>query len=520
MIIFLYGPPGSGKTTLGRALAPALEMPFYDLDEEIESRAGRNIPEIFAQEGETGFRQRELVLLREMSSRASAVIALGGGALLNPQAREAAETRGTVVFLEAGLETLLARLQEESARNSLFRNRPLLAGDPSARLKALLAERAGHYQSFALRLDTTGQSPQALAWQAQVRLGAFRVHGMGQPYDVLAEQGGLGRLGRYLRERGLNGPLALVSDRNVGLLYQEQVAEALRAEGYAVRIFCFPPGEQYKTIETMLSLWDFFIQSGVERGSTVIALGGGVTGDMAGFAAATFLRGVAWVNLPTSLLAMVDSSLGGKTGIDLPQAKNLVGAFHSPRLVLADPQVLYTLPERELRSGLAETLKHGVIGDPDLFQQCEAGWEAVTCRLDRLVRQAMAVKVSVIEADPFEKGLRQALNLGHTIGHGVELASDFRLSHGEAVAIGCVAEARLAEKIGLAEEANLSARIAAALAGLGLPVEIPDDLSRERIIQAMQLDKKRAAGQIRFALPVRIGLVKTGVVVENWQNML
>jgi 3-dehydroquinate synthetase len=240
---------------------------------------------------------------------------------------------------------------------------------------------------------------------------------------------------------------------------------------------------------------------------------------MAGFAAATFLRGINWVNVPTTLLAMVDSSTGGKTGIDLPQGKNLVGAFYPPRLVLADPQVLASLPDAELRNGLAETVKHGVIADPYLFARCGQGWAALTADLDAVARHGMAVKVKVIEMDPYEKGLRQALNLGHTVGHGVELASDFRLSHGQAVSIGMVVECRLSETCGLAE-AGLTGQIASLLQGLGLPVSIPADLDQERIVSAMQMDKKRSAGKQRFALPERIGAVRVGVEIDDWQRRI
>jgi 3-dehydroquinate synthetase len=226
-----------------------------------------------------------------------------------------------------------------------------------------------------------------------------------------------------------------------------------------------------------------------------------------------------WVAVPTSLLGMVDASLGGKTGADLPQGKNLVGAFHAPRLVLADPEVLATLPPAELRSGLAEVVKHGVIADPVLFAQCAAGEAAAAADWASLVSRAMAVKIGVIQADPYEGGRRAALNLGHTVGHGVELASDFRVRHGEAVAIGMVAEARLAARLGLAEAA-LPQRIAAALRGLGLPVEIPGDLAATAVIAAMRLDKKRRRGTVRFALPRAIGRVEVGVTIPEWPDWI
>jgi 3-dehydroquinate synthase len=266
-------------------------------------------------------------------------------------------------------------------------------------------------------------------------------------------------------------------------------------------------------------LWQEFLQAKLERGSTVIALGGGVVGDLAGFAAATYLRGVPWIVVPTSLLAMVDSSLGGKTGIDLPQGKNLVGAFHPPRLVWVDPQVLDTLPEVEFQSGLAEVVKAGIIDDPHLFSLCAQGWETVNQQRDQLVNRAIAVKIGVIESDPYEKGRRAILNLGHTIGHALELVSHFRLSHGQAVAIGMVVETYLAEGIGLAQT-GLAERIENVLKNLGLPWQVPDDLEIDFIIETMHFDKKRHRDSLRFALPVQLGEIKQGVQVDDKQLLV
>jgi 3-dehydroquinate synthetase len=210
---------------------------------------------------------------------------------------------------------------------------------------------------------------------------------------------------------------------------------------------------------------------------------------------------------------MVDSSLGGKTGVDLPQGKNLVGAFHPPRLVLADPLTLQSLPEDELRSGMAEVVKAGLISDPRLFKLCARGWEAVRQDLGEVVRRAIAVKISVIEEDPYEQGRRGVLNLGHTIGHAVELASGYQLRHGEAVAIGLVAAARLAERMSIAES-GLAGEIERVLMGLALPVKIPPEIRREAILAAMHLDKKRLEGRLRFALPVRVGEVRVGIEVD------
>jgi 3-dehydroquinate synthetase len=234
---------------------------------------------------------------------------------------------------------------------------------------------------------------------------------------------------------------------------------------------------------------------------------------MAGFAASTYMRGVPWICIPTTLLSMVDASIGGKTGFDLPQGKNLIGSFYPPKLVLADPGLLGTLPQRELFSGMAEVVKHGIISDPELFRLCACGWGWVKDNLEQMAKRAMAVKIKVIEQDPYERGFRAALNLGHTVGHAVELVSKFKLHHGEAVAIGLVVEAKFAERIGLAE-LGLSNTIAGVLAGYGLPVAIPESLPREEILRATRVDKKKDAKKIRFALPVSVGSVQLVEVTD------
>jgi 3-dehydroquinate synthase len=291
-------------------------------------------------------------------------------------------------------------------------------------------------------------------------------------------------------------------------LHLPKVAPALQAAGHPLNTVILPAGEENKDLELISHLWKDFLENGLDRKSTVIALGGGVVSDMAGFAASTYMRGIDWVVIPTTLLAMVDASLGGKTGIDLPQGKNLVGSFHPPKLVLADPSLLLTLSDRELRSGMAEVVKHGIIADPELFALCGLGLEWAKDHLEDVVKRAMAVKIRIIEEDPFEKkGIRAALNLGHTVGHAVELVSGFKLTHGEAVAIGMAVEARYAVRVGAAG-VGVDEAIARTLSGLGLPVHIPKELSREEIIRVMQVDKKKNAKAIRFALPVEIGKVQ------------
>jgi 3-dehydroquinate synthase len=369
------------------------------------------------------------------------VIALGGGALLREENRVIADAHGAVVLLTADLNTLLKRLENEAGE------RPLLAGDVRGKLTGLLAQRQAHYSSFPLQVDVDRGTASQNAFGVQTRLGRFHLEAMGE-YDVLVDR--VENIGSLLTQRGLQTPI-VVTDENVAALHAGRVLDSLRRAGFSPNSIAIPAGEAYKTVDTVQKLWQGFLENGLDRKSTVVALGGGVIGDLAGFAASTHMRGVHWVCVPTTLLSMVDASLGGKTGFDLPQGKNLVGSFHPPKLVLADPQLLQTLPEPEYISGLAEVVKHGIISDPELFDMCARGLECLQGGLEQLVKRAMAVKIKVIEEDPYEKGVRATLNLGHTVGHAVELVSQFHLRHGEAVAIGMVAEARLAERLGIAE---------------------------------------------------------------------
>jgi shikimate kinase / 3-dehydroquinate synthase len=519
--IYLYGPPGSGKSTIGRALADALSTPFWDLDQEIENHAGMPIAEIFAIEGEAGFRARERRILHLLVGKVNGVVALGGGSLLDTENRKRVEQGGEVFCLSAPVDRLIERLHTQVGQ------RPLLFEEPGAsnpnellstRLTELLEQRKNHYASFP-RFEVSGMNPQEAAWELQVRLGRFHVRGMGSGYDVFVRSGCLDELGNQLRAVGLREPVALVFDDNVAELYASRASEALERAGYAVSNILIPAGEANKNLDMVSYLWEAFVQAGLERGSTVVSLGGGVVGDLAGFAAAAYLRGIAWVAVPTTLLAMADASLGGKTAIDLPQGKNLVGAFHPPRLVLADPGLLSSLPESELRSGLAEVVKAGVIGDPLLYDTCARGWESVQADWGEVVRRSMAVKIQVIQEDPYEGGQRAALNFGHTIGHALELVSGFELRHGEAVSIGMVAEARLAERMGIAAS-GLSDQLVQTLSGLHLPTAFPASLDQSAVFQAVWMDKKRAARKILFALPAGIGEIRVGCEVENLDSLI
>ncbi len=321
-------------------------------------------------------------------------------------------------------------------------------------------------------------------------------------YDVLIGPGLLSQAGQLLLECGLDGRVVVISDETVAQLYGERVIGALTSAGLQADLVSFPAGESSKNLRTVERLYGRLLELGADRTSIVAALGGGVVGDTAGFVAATYMRGLPLVQLPTSLLAMVDSSVGGKVGVDLPQGKNLVGAFHPPRLVVADTETLESLPEGQFVSGLAEVVKAGIIGDPELFQHLETrGWQPVGW----VIQRAVAVKVAVVEEDPGETGRRAVLNLGHTFGHALELLSDYALPHGHAVSIGMVVAARVARMMGLCRP-ELEERVAALLGRLGLPVTWTGSTPDE-VLVAMAHDKKRRAGRLRFVLPVRLGHV-------------
>jgi len=504
MHIFLYGPPGTGKSTIGRFIARSIKLPFIDLDRVIETEAGMSIPQIMERQGESSFRDLESAALHNLAAESESIIALGGGALLRDENRTFAESHGTVILLIADVETLFQRINESPNK------RPLLAGDLREKLTALLEKRGEHYASFSLSVHVDGSPVEQNAHRAQVALGRHHLSAMGE-YDV--------QVGQIEREASLWDNLSqgniIVTDENIASYHLERIKQAI---GRDIPSVIIPAGEAYKSLETISFLWKSFLENGLDRKSTVIALGGGVIGDLTGFVAATYMRGINWVAVPTTLLSMVDASIGGKTGFDLPEGKNLIGSFYPPKLVLADPSLLLTLTEQELCSGMAEVVKHGIISDPELFELCSRGMDWVKANLEEIVKRAMAVKIKVIEEDPYEKGIRASLNLGHTVGHAVELVSKFELRHGEAIAIGTVVEAKYAERIGIATH-GLADKIAEVLSVLGLPTQIPNEMPRGDIIRAMRVDKKKSAKAIRFALPAEIGRVEL-VEVSDLEDVL
>jgi len=531
---FLIGPSGSGKSAVGRLLAGSLDKPFLDIDALVEEQCGQRIAAIFAREGEAYFRECESRALLEATRRYDcAVIATGGGLVTRQENRALLRSAGTCVYLSVQPEIALARLDaqraEAAARGEVPEIRPLLAGfDPLARLRSLLTARAQWYEDAHVTFVTDDKSVEqvvqeiiaALISAGEVAsdphlLSVRRVH-IGNGYNVVIDWGGLGRLGANLKLLGLPPRVFLITDQHVGSLYAPTLSGQLMAEGFAPELLTIPAGEASKSQQQLNVIYDWLVERRAERGEAIIALGGGVVGDLAGYAAATYLRGVPLVQVPTSLLAQVDSAIGAKTGINHARGKNLIGAFYHPRLVLVDPATLLTLPARERTEGWAEVVKYGMILDANLFTRLEV--EADKLRrfanpsaqlLCQIIGRCIELKLSVIEQDEREQGLRALLNYGHTVGHALESVSGYgALLHGEAVSLGMVVAAAIAVQAAMFSEEALT-RQNNLLKALGLPTVYEGPARATAILAAMQYDKKVANKQVRWVMPRRIGAAET-----------
>jgi shikimate kinase/3-dehydroquinate synthase len=508
--LFLSGFMATGKSTVGQKLAERTGRPFVDLDARLSARLGTTIQDYFARAGEAAFRAEEQAEVRrvlgEASGEAAPVVALGGGALLSRELR--------LEVLDAAVVVTLSASPAEVARRAGGRSgRPLLdAPDPERRALELLAQRALAYAEAHATIPTDGRTPASVAdavlavWQRD----PIAVAAGEQSYAVEVGRNLVAsRLGELV---GSTPTVLLVSDENVRPLHAERARAALGGRGRTVAEHILEPGERQKHVGSVEALWRAALAAGLDRKSTFVGLGGGVITDMTGFAAATYLRGVRWIGVPTTLLAMVDASVGGKTGVDLLQAKNAVGAFWQPSGVLCDTDLEATEPERGYVSALAEVVKTALIGDPGLFTLLEQHLTEVRARdrdlVAELVRRSVRVKARIVGLDERESGLRAVLNLGHTLGHALEAQAGFeRLTHGEAVSLGLVAALALGERLGTTPTA-VRERTLRLLKGLGLPT----DLSSEPLAEAARLiglDKKRAGSRLKFVVARDLGHVET-----------
>lgn len=504
--LVLTGFMGTGKTSVGHVVAEKLGRQFVDMDVIIEAKEGMPIPKIFETRGEAYFRAREAEVCAQLALREDLVVATGGGALVNPQNR-AHFKDAFVVCLDATPDEIFSRLHGAT-------NRPLLASPkPRQRIVELLGARRDAYAQIEWHLETTGKSIDQVAEEIVTLLKPRKINVTAPDIvcPIFVGAGLLARVGKLINlTTDVFSPFcAIITNPTVRELHAAPVVDSLRARGFEPRVIEIPDSEVFKTLDSVRLIYDQLIDAQLDRHSIIFALGGGVIGDLAGYAAATYLRGVSFVQMPTTLLAMVDASLGGKVAVDHPRGKNLVGAFKHPHAVIADTDALATLAPEDFRSGMAEVVKHGILEDVGLFEMLEAGDWQVDVR--KWIARAMQVKINVVARDPLEQGERGKLNLGHTFGHAFELLSQYELQHGEAVAIGLACAARLAERRELCA-AGLAARIENLLRAIGLPTRVPRGMAIDAILAAMATDKKRVAARLRFVLPRALGDV---VIVDD-----
>ncbi len=527
--IFLLGLSGSGKSTVAQLLAQRLGRPLLDVDALVEEECGERISAIFARQGEEYFRACESRALARAAQTEGAIIATGGGIVLRPENRQLMAEYGLRILLHVNPHTALHRLQQQQqsalARGETPEERPLLSGpDPLARFQRLLNERAAWYEEAKYTFSTEEKTAQQVAQEiiavliSSGELGGVvpirRTVHVGSQYETIVDWGGVGRLGTYLRELNLPARVFLVTDSNLQRLYGPLLMQQLTRAGFEPSLYVVPAGEASKSSLQLNAIYDWLLEQHAERREAIIAFGGGVVGDLAGYAAATYLRGVPLVQVPTSLLAQVDAAIGGKTGINHPRGKNLIGSFYHPRLVLADPAVLLTLPARERTEGWAEVVKYGIILDAELFALLETH-AAALCAFShppvalvcQIIARCIDLKIAIIEEDEREQGQRAILNYGHTVGHALENVAGYgEWLHGEAVALGMVAAAQLACAAGMfaPEDAQRQNRL---LAALGLPISYAGSAQAEAILAAMQMDKKVASKRVRWIMPRQIGEV-------------
>ncbi len=509
--IIFTGFMGTGKTTVGKLLAERLGREFIDTDQLIEKRQGMSISDIFKQLGEPAFRKMEAEIARELGQKEGLVISTGGRLMLDPANVASLSANGRVFCLVATPQEILSRIEGDKDHH-----RPLLdVPNPSEQIVELLQQRKKGYQRF-LKMTTDEVQPQDITENLLDFLDKsqkhFAVEIPSYPHEFIVGNGIL----PFTRQlAGTDGMLVVITDSVVGELYA-------RSCGSVDHVITAPEGGQKKTLETVQAIYHQLVEFGFDRSGTIVALGGSVIGDIAGFVAATFMRGVNLVQCPTSLLAMADTSIGGKNSLDLPQGKNLIGSFKQPSLIIADVATLMTLPREELISGMAEVIKHGLLADTDLLERIERGdWplktdslHSASSELQSLVAQAIQVKISYVQKDPFDEGIRKHLNMGHTFAHAIEKISSNKVRHGEAVAMGLAAAAELSERLGYCDK-NLKVRIDLVLHKVGLPNRIPKTLPPQSILDAMSQDKKRLGQSLRLVLPVKVGRVFVAEDIDN-----
>ncbi|MDE0020419.1 MAG: 3-dehydroquinate synthase [Candidatus Poribacteria bacterium] len=511
--IVLTGFMGIGKTSVGKLIAEKTGRAFIDTDDLIEQRAGKSIPRIFAEEGESAFRDLETEAVQRAAQMQARVIATGGGAVMRPQNRKALRATGDVVFLDAEPEVILQRIRNDGTRPLLQTENPL------ERARALLKERRPVYLQADLTIQTGRLTPEQTAdaileaLQNAPRARRVEVNLGERSYAIHIGRGTLSRLPELLDFAPKGAKIAVCANAQIQRLYGNALVDSLNAAGYDAWTADLPDGEQHKTLQAAADLLDQFVENRMGRDSFVAALGGGVAGDIAGFAAAVYMRGVPFIQMPTSLIAQVDSSVGGKTAVDHPKGKNLIGAFHQPKLVLIDVETLKTLPAREYAAGVAEVMRYGVIASEGLFHTLETRMADILRRdsflMTQIAAECCAIKARIVEQDERESGVRATLNYGHTFGHALETITGYkRFLHGEAVSVGMVCAAEMSAARGLVGR-EFCNRHRALLRSAGLPSKMPSDIDPMEMVDAMKMDKKAVVSpqgvRLRFIVSRKIG---------------
>ncbi len=529
--IVLVGLSGVGKSSVGAELATRLGWPLIDTDDLVRERAGSTPAELIVSRGEPAFREIEARVVAEAATREPAVIATGGGAFQLVANRRALGERGLICFLDAPPAEIARRLRADPGGS----DRPLLAGDLEARLRELEAERRPLYAQADVWTPCLGLTPADVAARILQRWASDGAQLMAIPgrtgrlsetipdpsraatvdtgverYPIWVGAGERLRIPERMSELGLRGRVFLVSDTNVIEQHGAPIARTFEAAGIAGASYVIPAGERSKALRVAQELYTWLASERAERGDVIVALGGGVVGDLAGYVAATYLRGMPVIQVPTSVLAMNDAAIGGKVAVDLPAGKNLVGAFHQPRAVISDVEVLASLPRRSYIEGFAEVIKHAFILDGDLLDVLERNARTLSSMtaepelLTAIIGRSSRLKALVVSADPQERGLRAILNYGHTIGHGVETAAGLdEYLHGEAVSVGMVGAARIGTRMGVTPE-DVSGRLNALLHAFGLPLTATG-VDHRAVLAAMRLDKKVSGGRMRFVLLDEVG---------------
>jgi len=515
--IILTGFMGTGKSVVAELLSRRWGLSYVDTDAMIEDQVGASIAEIFATRGEQYFRDLETEVLIHLGGERGLVISTGGGILLREDNVELLRQMGPIVCLQASAETIMQRTATSDERPLL--NRP----DAASEIRRLLAERDEAYRRADYHITTDGLTPQQVTDAVEKVVmadsrGCLLASGpveipveLGDDsYTIHIGEGLLEAVGEIAAPVQRGQRAAVITDDNVEVLYASAVAESLGEAGWDAHLFAVPSGEASKTLATAGQLCEQLAEAGLDRSDVVFAVGGGMVGDLAGFVAAVFMRGLEFVQVPTTLLAQVDASVGGKVAVDLPRAKNLVGAFHQPQAVIIDTNTLKTLPERQLRSGLAEVIKHAAIADAEMFGYLEEMLEQVMdhdpLSLKYLLARNCQIKAEVVAADPLEQDQRAVLNFGHTIGHALERAApQWQLSHGEAVAVGMVAESEVAAEKGPSEP-DVVERLRWLVSHTGLQPDL-SGIDPQQAWTAMSADKKLRRGRLWAPVVPRIGEV-------------